>query len=296
MFNDEKIRGVICPIVTPMNDVGEMDLNSIDKLVDFLYTGGLRTLLVAGTTGEGMLLSTEERKKLSEKVIQTAQGFCTVIIHTGCASTAETIELTKHARDMGAHAVSIITPYFFSYTQDELFDHYIKISRQVPDLPIFLYCYPGNAKNNITPRLLEQLLKETKNIIGIKLSDVDLIQFQEYVEIGGENFYAFCGVDAIMLPALSVGSKGQISGNSNVFPEVFCDLYNAYLAGDWHNARIHQLKIAKIRSVLKDQIAYFKSALRIRNIDVGVTRSPIKWLDDSEYHQLINDIEQLDLL
>ena len=287
------VTGIVCPMVTPFDERGEIDKGQVRKLTAKLIAGGIGYLLPGGTTGEGMLLSLEERKLLAETVIDAAEGKAKVIPHTGCASTRETIELTQHAKDSGAFAVSMIAPYFYTYSQSELLDHFSQVAEQVKDFPLFLYSFPGNAKNPISTGLMETLIQRFPQYIGIKLSDVNLIQFQEYVVAGGPSFNPLCGVDALMLPALSVGSNGQVSGNANVFPEVFCGLYDAFIAGDLDKAQALQRKINEIRSVLKDDIAYFKAALAIKGLDVGIPRSPIHHLTEDEYKQLADDLAQL---
>ena len=293
MNENMAVTGIVCPMVTPFDDRGEIDLAQVRKLTAKLIEGGIRYLLPAGTTGEGMLLSLEERKLLAEIVIESAEGKAKVIPHTGCASTRDTIALTQHAKDAGAYAVSMIAPYFYTYSQSELFDHFSQVAQQVRDFPMLMYSFPGNAKNPITTGLMTTLIQRFPQYVGIKLSDVNLIQFQEYVVAGGPSFSPLCGVDALMLPALSVGSNGQVSGNSNVFPEVFTGLYNAFLAGELEKAQALQRKINEIRSILKDDIAYFKAALAIQGLDVGIPRSPIHHLTDKEYQQLAEDLARL---
>jgi dihydrodipicolinate synthase/N-acetylneuraminate lyase len=287
------IRGIVCPMLTPFDKQGQIDIGQVKTLTDYVIEGGVEYLLPAGTTGEGILLSLEERMRLDESVVEAAGDRAKVIAHTGCASTQDTIALTQHAKEVGAFGASIIAPFFYTYTQQELLDHYSAIARQVPDFPLLLYSFPGNAKNPISTGLLQDLTRDFPNYVGIKLSDVNLIQFQEYVIAGGENFNVLCGVDALMLPALSVGSKGQVSGNSNVFPEVFRGLYDAYTAGDLEKAQELQRKINRIRAVLKDDIAYFKAALAIKGMDVGLTRAPIHNLTAAELEKLADDLADL---
>lgn len=287
------IRGIVCPMLTPFDAKGQIDAGQVKELTDYVIDGGVEYLLPAGTTGEGILLSLEERMALAENVIRSAGDRAKVIVHTGCASTPDTIALTQHAKDAGAFAVSIIAPFFYSYTQQELLGHYLEIARQVPDLPLLLYSFPGNAKNPISTGLLRDLLRDCPNYVGIKLSDVNLIQFQEYVIAGGAAFNVLCGVDALMLPALSVGSKGQVSGNSNVFPEVFRGLYDAFVSEDLETAQQLQRKINLIRAALKDDIAYFKAALAIKGLNVGLTRAPIHNLTKAEIQKLRDDLAQL---
>lgn len=293
MRNDVAVTGIVCPMVTPFDDRGEIDKRQIRKLTEKLIEGRIRYLLPGGTTGEGMLLSLEERKLLAETVIESAQGKAQVIPHAGCSSTRDTIELTRHAKDSGAFAVSIIAPYFYTYSQNELMEHFSRVAQQVKDFPLLLYSFPGNAKNAISTELMKELVQRFPQYIGIKLSDINLIQFQEYVVAGGASFNPLCGVDALMLPALSVGSNGQVSGNANVFPEDFCNLYDAFVVGDLKKAQVLQRKINEIRSVLKDDIAYFKAALAIKGLDVGSPRSPIHHLTESQYKQLADDLTQL---
>ncbi len=294
MTKQDHIRNVVCPMVTPFDEKSNINFSKIPELLDHLFSGGIRALLVAGTTGEGMLLSISERKKLSEAVVKYAEGRFKVIIHTGCTSTRETIDLTEHSKSVGADAASVITPYFFSYSQDELFDHYSQIAKEVDQFPILLYSFPGNAGNYISTGLLRKLIDYCPNYVGIKLSDVNLIQFQEYVnDTPKKGFYVYCGVDALMLPALSIGSSGQVSGNSNVFPIIFCDLFKAFESGSLQKAQQLQRRINQIRGVFHDNIAYFKAALKLFGLDVGQTRSPIHWLDDTEF-QLLQ--KQLDML
>ncbi len=292
------IRGVICPIVTPFDDQGRIDLASVRRLVDFLLSHRIAGLMVGGTTGEGMLLSLEERKALCEAVVEHVAGRVPVIAHTGCISTAETIELTRHAQSVGATAASMIVPYFFSLDDDALFHHFTAVASAVPDYPLFLYTFPGNAKNDISAPLFTRLLQAAPNIVGIKSSNPSLIRLQEYIEAGGDRVAVLCGVDGLMLPALTLGAKGQVSGNANVFPEVFCDLYEAFNAGDLAKARSLQRLINQIRAVFRDGItpAYFKAGLELRGISVGHVRPPMPELKPEERQAVEEHLRTLGLI
>jgi dihydrodipicolinate synthase/N-acetylneuraminate lyase len=221
-------------------------------------------------------------------VVEHVANRTPVIMHTGCISTAETIEMTRHAESVGATAASIITPYFFTFDDDSLFNHFVSVTSAVPDFPIFLYALPGNTKNDISPALLRRLVDVAPDIVGIKSSNVDLIRLQGYIEAGGEDFLVFCGVDGLMLPALAVGAKAQVSGNSNVFPETFRALYEAFVAGDLERARSWQQVINRIRAVFRDGItpAYFKTGLRLRGIPAGYVRPPMRELTPEESEEV----------
>ncbi len=296
MSNGNPFRGVICPILTPFDSQGRIDFTALRRLVDFLVEHGVDGLLPGGTTGEGMLLNSEERKQLVEVVVDQAAGRVKVLAHTGSITTAETVELSRHARASGADGVSVITPYFYFIDEQALFAHYLAVANAVPDLPLSLYCYPGNARHEISPGLLRRLCAAAPNIVAIKSSSPDLIRFQEYVQASGEGFNPLCGVDALALPALSIGAKGQVSGNANVFPEIFRRLYDAYAAGDMAECRQQQATINRIRAIFHDNLAWFKAAMDLRGIPVGPPRPPLRDLTPHERAELEAGLNRSGLL
>ena len=293
-----EIRGVICPLVTPFDEQGRIDHDCAGQVADFLLSKGVHSLMIGGTTGEGMLLSTVERKALCETVVERVADRAPVIAHTGCMSTADTIELTCHAASAGATAASVIVPYFFTFDDDSLFNHFTSIANAVPGFPIFLYTFPGNAKNDVSPELLVRLLRAAPNIVGIKVSNPNLLRLQEYLQTGGESFLTFCGVDGLMLPALALGAKAQVSGNSNVCPETFRALYDAFVAGDIERARSLQRQINQIRMALKDGTtpAYFKAGLKLRGIPAGYVRPPMRELTPAERTEVEQGLHTLEFI
>jgi 4-hydroxy-tetrahydrodipicolinate synthase len=295
MTGSNPFRGVICPILTPFDDRGCIDFTALHRLVDFLAERGVDGLLPGGTTGEGMLLSGEERKQLIEAVVEQAAGRVKVLAHTGSITTTETVDLSCHARDAGADGVSVITPYFYSLDEQALFTHYLAVANAVPDFPVSLYCYPGNAKHEISSALLRRLCVAAPNIVAIKSSSPDLIRFQEYVQSSDEGFNPLCGVDALALPALSIGAKGQVSGNANVFPETFRRLYDAYAAGNLVECRRQQMIINRIRAVFHDNLVWFKAAMALRGIPVGPPRPPLRDLTPHERAELEAGVNRLGL-
>lgn len=199
------LHGVICPMLTAFDDQGRLDERGIRSLADFLLAHGVDALFPGGTNGEGMLLSLEERKRLCEIVVGHAGKRAPVIIHTGCISTADTIELTRHARDTGAAAAAMIVPYYFTFDEASVRQHFLAVAMATPDFPLFIYCFPGAAKNDASPALLASLHAQAPNIIGAKVTNPDIGRFQDYMAQCGDNMVIFNGVDALALPALSVG-------------------------------------------------------------------------------------------
>jgi 4-hydroxy-tetrahydrodipicolinate synthase len=285
-------------MVTPLDRAGRIDVPAVGPLVDFLLDHGVQVLFPAGSTGEGPLLTLEERKQLCEVVVDHTAGRAPVILHTGAISTAETVDLTRHAQEAGATAASIITPYFFSYSEESVYHHYLSVAQAVPDFPIFVYAFPGNAKNDVSPALLRRLRAAAPNIVGIKSSNGDLVRFQEYIQAGGDHFIPLCGVDGLMFPALMLGSHGHVSGNSNVAPELFRTLYDAVQTGDMTTARECQTRINRLRACLSDgfHLAYFKAALALRGVPVGTVRAPMRELEDAEKRTLAAGLQSFGLI
>lgn len=293
-----RIQGVVCPMVTPFDAEGHIDVEALRELIDFLLSHGVDVLFPGGTTGEGMLLSLQEREMLHQIVVEHSAGRCPVIVHVGCITTRDTIHLARHAEAIGATAATIITPYFYTFDDVSLFTHFSSIAEAVPELPICLYTFPGNAKNYISSALFGRLLSACPNIVAIKSSSDDLKQFQDYVVLGGDDFIPLCGVDGLMLPALSVGARGQVSGNANAFPEPFRALYDAFRAGNYDGARVQQRVINRIRSILSDGLhpAYLKAALALRGIPVGYVRPPMRELTPEERTAMESGLRELGLM
>lgn len=142
-------------------------------------------------------------------MVDATNGRVPVIAHTGCIDTGSTVALGPHTAAVGADAVSAIVPYFFTFGEEQLYTHFLTMAQSVPETPMLLYAFPGNAKNDISPALLAGLRKAASNIIGIKSSNDDMVRFQEYVEAGGENFTACFGVDELMLGGLVFGGRAR---------------------------------------------------------------------------------------
>jgi dihydrodipicolinate synthase/N-acetylneuraminate lyase len=297
MNSSNPFRGIICPLLTPYDQRGNVDAEKIKILADFLISKGIPCLMVGGSTGEAPLLSIAERMILAEALVSHVGKRATVIIHTGCNSTQETIDLSRHAQKIQASGISVITPSFFSFSDDELFDYYRTVAGAVPHMPISLYSYPDNAKHDITPGLVARLIKACANIRAIKVSNINLIRFQEYGVVSeGSDFSLLCGVDGLALPALTLGACGQVSGNSNVFPEPFVRLYEAYQSGNLAEAQHYQKTINIIRSILKDDIPHFKAAMLLRGIDVGTPRPPMRMVSDDEFEEMKMKVATVGLL
>jgi 4-hydroxy-tetrahydrodipicolinate synthase len=282
------LHGVIVPLVTPFDDQNQVDHAALRQVVEFVIAKGVHAVMVAGSTGEGPLLSSEERKSVLETVVETVQGRLPVIAHTGGIDTGSTVALSQHAERVGADAISTIVPYFFTFSDEQLYRHFLTVAEAVAETPMLLYAFPGNAKNDISPALLARLLKAAPNIVGIKSSNDDLVRFQEYVQVGGEGFTACFGVDELMLGGLVFGSNAQISGNSNSFPEPFVQLYESFIAGDLQRAQQLQQVVNSIIELHQGgrTTAFFKASLALRDVPAGRVRAPMCEISAEEMEEV----------
>jgi|688.fasta_scaffold207185_2 4-hydroxy-tetrahydrodipicolinate synthase len=297
MRNSFSLHGVIVPLVTPFDDHNQVDHAGVRRVVDFVIDKGVHAVMVAGTTGEGMMLSLDERKAVLETVVAQTKSRVPVIAHTGCIDTGSTVALSQHASDAGADVVSAIVPYFFTFGEEQVYRHFLTVAESVPATPVLLYAFPGNAKNDISPALLGRLLAAAPNIVGIKSSNDDLDRFQNYVQVGGANFTACFGVDELMLGGLAFGAKAQISGNSNAFPEPFVQLYNAFVAGDWPRAQQLQQVVNAVINLHQGgrTTAFFKATLGLRGVPAGRVRPPMCELTAAELAAVKQAVNELGL-
>ncbi|MCB0128060.1 MAG: dihydrodipicolinate synthase family protein [Caldilineaceae bacterium] len=272
-----RLQGVIVPLVTPFAAHGRLDLAAIPRLVNHLVDCGVAGLFPGGTTGEGFLLSLEERRQLAATVVDAAAGRVPVIVQTGTPTTAETLALTEHAQAVGAQAVAILPPYVYHHADAALLRHYITVAQSVPDLPIYLYNFPAISHNTLTTALILALRAEAPNIVGMKDSSGSLATLTEVVAATDGAFNAINGGDGQVLMALAMDFDGCVSGNANVVPELLVALYQAVTNGALPKARKLQQQLNAVRILLGDggNLSLFKAMLARRGVPVGDVRAPL---------------------
>jgi len=293
------LKGVVVPIVTPLERGNRDKIKeaAVEKLCNFLISKGVHGLFPCGTTGEGPLLSKIARKNLASLVVKKAKKRVPVVIQTGCIDTKSTIELTKHARDIGADGAGVISPYYYRYNFDGLKDHFVTVARSVPEFPLYLYNIPDNTNNDITPELLNSVINEVDNVVGIKYSHFDLRRIPEYLSCLGKNRVFLMGMDELIYPSYILGASGCVAGNANVFPEPFVRLHGAFLNKDYTEAKKQQDLIIKIANTLKNgaHMCYFKTALQFRGVEAGDVVTPQKRLNEKEITNLCQELKNLGL-
>lgn len=295
----KKFEGIIAAMITPLDNNGAVYGQGIKELCDFLVAKGVNALYPGGSTGECPLLSIEDRKKLAEWTIKHANGRVPVVVHTGTNLPHETLELTKHAQQIGAAGAAMIPPYYYGYDEQCLLDYFGTMAKAVPGFPLYLYNIPVNAKNDLVPSFVKKLAAKHPEFVGIKFTSDSYLGFLDYVETMGEDFCVLMGNDSMILPGLVMGAHGGVSANSTVFPEPFVDAYKYFRQGDLQKAKEAQRFASRIRKVFRaspPQLTVYKKALKWRGIDVGGTRRPLREMTCEEEKNLKAALTDLGLL
>lgn len=228
-------RGSIVALVTPMHADGAVDWEALRRLVDWHVEQGTHGIVATGTTGESATLGFEEHDLVIKEIVSAARGRLPVIAGTGANNTDEAIRLTRDAKEDGADACLLVTPYYNKPTQEGLYQHFLAIARAV-DIPQVLYNVPGRTACDMLPETVERLSK-VPNIVGIKEATGNVERVRELQERCGLDFDIISGDDGTALELMLAGGHGDISVTANVAPTRMAEMCNAALEGDTERAR-----------------------------------------------------------
>lgn len=273
----KKLYGVTTAMVTPFDRNGNVDIKAVSGIVEFLISKGVNCLYPLGTTGEMYHLSVEERKAVAETVVKSANGRVTVYIHVGAMCQNDTIELAKHANEIGADGIGVVTPSFFGVNDREIEEYYVAVAKSVPaDFPIYLYNIPQCSANDLKADVAQRIAERCENVVGIKYSYPDFVRTQQYLGIREGNFSVLIGAYRLLNVALAMGCSGVVSGVSCVYPEPFVDIYKAFMDGNIEEAaRIQKIAVRYVETLKGgSNMSFFKEALKLRGIDAGYMRAP----------------------
>lgn len=281
-----ELKGIIPPIVTPMNDDAEQSVNLevLRQQVERQLAGGVHGLFPCGTNGEAFILSTKEKEAVIETVIDQVKGRVPVYAGTGCISTADTIYMSKRAEEMGADVLSIITPSFALASQKELYDHYVAVAKHV-NIPIVLYNIPARTGNRLLPETVRALCKDVDVIMGAKDSSGDIENLKAYIRVTQDldkKVAILAGNDGSILTCLKEGGAGGIAGRANLYPKTLASIYDKFVAGDIEGAEAAQASITGIQRAMKlgNPNTVIKLATAMLGNPVGEPRRPFNYLCD----------------
>ncbi|MGH2590117.1 MAG: dihydrodipicolinate synthase family protein [Actinomycetota bacterium] len=216
------LRGAIAAAVTPLADGGStLDERAFGPLVRFLADGGIDGLLACGTTGEGFLLTADERKRAAERFLAERPDEFQVAVHAGAQTTADTVELARHAKEIGADAVAVVAPPYFALDEAEVFEHLRAAADACAPLPFYAYEFERRSGYAIPPSAIERLREVSPNLAGMKVSDAPWGKVQPYLL---EGLDLFVGSEPVALEGLEHGAAGAVSGLATAFPEIVTEL------------------------------------------------------------------------
>jgi len=231
----QTFQGSFVAMVTPFRN-GKVDEAKLRELVEFHVSNGTDGLIPCGTTGESPTLSHDEHHRVVELVIEAARGRIRVVAGTGSYSTADAIEMTKHAELAGAAGALVVNPYYNKPTQEGLYRHFRAVAESVA-IPILLYNIQSRTATNVETDTMARLARDVKNIAGVKEASGSLDQMSQVIAACGPDFSVLSGDDNITLPLLAIGGSGVVSVIANIVPRETGDLVHAALDGDWKRAR-----------------------------------------------------------
>jgi dihydrodipicolinate synthase/N-acetylneuraminate lyase len=211
------LRGVLAAAVTPLRDGGDApDEEAFGPYADFLLEGGVDGMLALGTTGEGILLSAAERRRVAELFLAAAAGRFQVAVHAGAQTTAETAALAAHAAEAGADAVAVIGPPYYAYDERALLEHFAAAARACEPLPFYLYEFKARSGYSIPLPVIERLRERVSNVRGLKVSNQPFDAVEPYLLDGLD---VFVGAESLVLQGLEHGAAGAVSGLAAAFPD-----------------------------------------------------------------------------
>src|SRR4051794_5959749 len=285
------IRGVLTAMVTPFDDDGAVDLDLSRRLARHLVDGGCHGIVVAGTTGEAPTLSDDEKVRLLDTVLDEVGDTATVIAGTGSNDTAHTVSLTRKARDIGAHGVLVVTPYYNKPNEAGLRAHFGAVAEAVPETPIVLYNIPSRAVINLSPELLADLAAEHPNVVAVKQANDD--------ELGPiDGLAILAGNDNVFARTLAFGGAGGILVASNVAAPQLRALYDAAVGGDGERAEELDRELTPLYRAMTvaPPATSAKTALELLGVIGARVRLPMVPASASERETIRETLERQGLL
>ncbi len=276
-------KGAGVAIITPMHEDGSVNYDKLEEILEYQIANSTDAIIICGTTGESSTMTHGEHLKTIKFTIDKVAKRVPVIAGTGSNCTETAIMLSKEAASYGADALLIVTPYYNKATQKGLIAHYTAIAEAVPETPIIMYNVPSRTGCNLQPATVAALVKNVKNIVGIKAASGDLSQIAKTVSLAGEKLELYSGNDDQVLPVLSLGGLGVISVLSNVAPKQTHDMVMKFLEGDIKEAAKLQIEAIPLVNALFCEVNPIpvKTAMNMMGMEVGPLRMPLCEMEES---------------
>ncbi len=276
-MNTDFIKGVIVPILTPIDENELIDEAKLRDQVDYVINGGVLGILAFGSNGEFYAVEDDEMERGLKIMVDQAAGRVPVYFGIGAISTKKCCRLAKMAVENGAAGISVLQPMFLKPTETELYNHFKTIAQSIPETPMLLYNNPGRVGYTMSAGLVERLAKEFDNIVGMKDTSGDITQTAEFIRrTRGTDFKVFGGKDTLLYASMCHGAVGGVCTAANFMPELITDVYNKFVAGDLNGSLEAQFKLNPVR--LSMDPASFpvaaKDMANLRGRNVGLPYKP----------------------
>ena len=294
----DKIKGFISAPFTPMHEDGSVNLPKIKEFADFYVRNGVDGAFICGTSGEGFLLSLDERKKVAEKWVESSPPDFKPIIHVGGPGVNDCKLLAKHASEIGAYGIGTIAPVFFKPARvKELVDYCAALASAAPELPFYFYHMPGYTGVALSMvEFLEQSYDRIPNLAGIKYTHENLYEFNQCMLVRDGHFDMLHGQDETLLAGLALGATGGVGGTYNHMMGTYIELKAAFDAGDLKTAQNLQARSQAFINVLvryRGNVVGGKRIMKFLGLDLGPNRIPIQNITHEEETQLKADLEEI---
>ena len=292
---EKRIKGLVAATFSPMNEDGSINTPIIPKITEHLIERSVEGLYLCGSTGEGPLLSVDERKQVTEAYIQATNKRIPVIVHVGHDSLAEAGSLAQHAAASGADAIAAVGPcYFKAASIEALISYLARIAKGAPETDFYYYHVPFLSGNSFgMMEFLEKAPAQIPTLRGIKYSALTVHEFQECKEACGDRFQVFFGCDEMLTSGLAAGADAAIGSTYNFASRLYRQIMDSFNEGDLETARkLQLLSIRMIGICYKYRVhPAFKSVLRLAGLDLGPIRLPHESLTAEEFEHLKSELE-----
>lgn len=291
-MNNKLFTGIMPALITPMNDDGTLIRRAAEEVIDYEFRSPIKGFYINGATGEGPIISEKTRMEMAEIAVEKTKGRGCIINHIGAPDSNSAFRLAKHAAEIGCDAISSVLPnFYFKYNTPQILDYYKRIA-DIAGLPVVVY---ANGLMNQNPVDFMREVMNIDGVIGVKYTIFEYYDMHRICELNGGNINVLNGPDEMLLCGLAMGADGGIGTTYNIMPDWFCELYDAFRAGDIGKAQELQFRINRVIEILRRYptiIPATKEVFRFRGIDVGHAAYPARVYSAKESAALRRELHE----
>jgi len=289
-----QLTGIMSALLTPFDGEGNVNFAVLSDMIEWQLARGITGFYILGSTGEGLLMSEDERRCVAESVVRQVKRRVPVVVHVGSLTTRAACSLAAHAAEIGADATSSIPPFYYNVGPEGVKQYYTTVAA-ASGLPFYIYNIPGTTGVNVAVDVVRDLIATVPNLNGMKYTAYDMYSLRKMIELDEGRFNVLSGADEVMLAAQAMGADGAIGTTQNLLPRVFVDAYNAFRSGDVRGAEALQAKINWTVSAFLSfpSLGAVKEIMRLLGFEVGKPRPPLPSLTDVQRGRLREMLEEI---